>query len=47
MLNFNQNTMKITNLFFAAFASLGVLASCSNDDATTPPLSPAEKRPEL
>ena len=43
MLNFNQNTMKITNLFFAAFASLGVLASCSNDDATTP-LSPRRRR---
>lgn len=43
MLNFNQNTMKKTNLFFVAFASLGVLASCSNDDATTPSLPGGEE----
>lgn len=43
MLNFNQNTMKKTNLFFAAFASLGVLASCSNDDAATPSVPDGEK----
>ncbi len=38
MLNFNKNTMMKTNLFYVAFASLGVLVSCTNDDATTPTL---------
>lgn len=38
MLNFNKRTMMKTNLFFAAFATLGVFVSCTNDDATTPSL---------
>lgn len=42
MLNFNQSTMMRTDLFFAAFISLGVFASCTNDDSTTPTLPDGE-----
>lgn len=42
MLNFNQSTMMRTDLFFAAFISLGVFASCTNDDSTTPSLPDGE-----
>lgn len=42
MLNFNQSTMMRTDLFFAAFIALGVFASCTNDDSTTPSLPDGE-----